>query len=136
MGRGGVAIHRLGGEVCAVSGTHDTRGEDRGEAPPYGRLGLRVRDVVTDAQQERAEPDETGDAPRGQGDPMHSSTAQGAWTAIHSKGRDRFQWWALHAHDIDTPVPDDLPRAASRLTAGFPDHVQSWPIRDRNPLKQ
>ncbi|MEU5168730.1 hypothetical protein [Streptomyces mutomycini] len=53
-------IHRLGAEVRAVGGAHDTHGEDRDEALPYGRLGLRVRNVVTDAQQERAEPDETG----------------------------------------------------------------------------
>lgn len=164
MGGEGVVIHRLGAEVRAVGGAHDTHGEDRDEALPYGRLGLRVRNVVTDAQQERAEPDETGvrlhlsdgsthetdvllgadglnsvvrrtlwetppsartissstadtpstrpwSAPRAVRPVLtHSSTVQGAWTAIRSKGRDGFQWWALHAHDIGTPSPTSTTR--------------------------
>ncbi|WP_425826824.1 FAD-dependent oxidoreductase [Streptomyces fractus] len=88
------------------------------------------------------------DAPRGQCVLTHSPTVQGAWTAIRSKGRDGFQWWVLHAHDIANPVPSDLHGAASRLAAAFPHplpqliaatdpvNVQSWPIRDRKPLKQ
>ncbi|MCP9210365.1 FAD-dependent oxidoreductase [Streptomyces sp. NEAU-Y11] len=78
----------------------------------------------------------------------HSRTVQGAWTSIRSKGRDGFQWWVLHAHPVDTPVPTDLHAAATRLAVPFPDplpsliaatdpqHVQSWPIRDRKPLRQ
>lgn len=92
--------------------------------------------------------DESVSAPRGLCVLTHSATVQGAWTAIRSKGRDGFQWWVLTAHDIDRPVPDDLHGAAARLARGFPDplprlidatdpaHVQSWPLRDRRPLRQ
>ncbi len=92
--------------------------------------------------------DENVSAPRGLCVLTHSSTVQGAWTAIRSKGRDGFQWWVLGAHDIDRPVPEDLHSAAAGLARGFPDplprliaatdpaQVQSWPIRDRKPLKQ
>ncbi|WP_225636619.1 FAD-dependent oxidoreductase [Streptomyces solaniscabiei] len=78
----------------------------------------------------------------------HSATVQGAWTGIRSKGRDGFQWWVLTAHEHTRPVPGDLHRAAAALARSFPaplpqliaatepDHVQSWPIRDRPPLKQ
>ncbi|MCX5529658.1 FAD-dependent monooxygenase [Streptomyces sp. NBC_00006] len=91
---------------------------------------------------------DTVSAPKGLCVLTHSPTVQGAWTAIRSKGRDGFQWWVLSAHDIDRPVPDDLHGAAARLARGFPDplpqliaatdpaHVQSWPLRDRKPLKQ
>lgn len=92
--------------------------------------------------------DDSVDTPHGQCVLTHSATVQGAWTSIRSKGRNGFQWWVLHAHDIDTPVPTDLHGAAAGLAATFPDplpqliaatdpaHVQSWPIRDRKPLKQ
>ncbi|MER7393990.1 NAD(P)/FAD-dependent oxidoreductase [Streptomyces sp. NPDC000151] len=87
-------------------------------------------------------------APRGLCVLTHSPTVQGAWTAIRSKGRDGFQWWVLTAHDAQRPLPSDLHGAAVRLAHDFPEplpgliaatdpaHVQSWPIRDRKPLKQ
>ncbi|MFK0119851.1 FAD-dependent oxidoreductase [Streptomyces sp. NPDC090994] len=92
--------------------------------------------------------DDVAGVPRNQCVLTHSPLTQGAFTAIRSKGRDGFQWWVLSAHRIDTPAPADLHAAATGLARGFPHplpqliaatdpgQVQSWPIRDRKPLKQ
>ncbi|MEV5842359.1 NAD(P)/FAD-dependent oxidoreductase [Streptomyces sp. NPDC051985] len=92
--------------------------------------------------------DDTFAARRGESVISHSSTTQGAWTAIRNKGRDGFQWWVLTAHYADEEFTEDLHTAASELARGFADplprmiaatdpaNVQRWQLRDRKPLKQ
>ncbi|MDX6741542.1 NAD(P)/FAD-dependent oxidoreductase [Actinocorallia sp. A-T 12471] len=75
-----------------------------------------------------------------------SSTVQGSWTSIRSKGRDGFEWWVVAAHDADRPFEGDLHAEATRLAGGFtgplpaliaatdPSHMHRWVLRDRKPL--
>jgi len=78
----------------------------------------------------------------------HDRTVQGTYSAIRDGGRFGQQWWMVEAWNPGDPEPADLrAHALSRLRsfgpalrglveATDPAHTQSWPIRDRKPLKK
>ncbi|TLD08426.1 uncharacterized protein PgNI_07433 [Pyricularia grisea] len=79
----------------------------------------------------------------------HNPQVQGTYTTILSKGRRGHQWWLLQAWPESKPDPEKLKECALDGAAGFPngplrdlvaatpaENLQTWRIRDREPLRQ
>lgn len=79
---------------------------------------------------------------------VHNRQVQGTYTTIRSQGRRGHQWWILKAWPDSQPAPTDLHTYCVELGRCFPaplldlvkatpeKNLQSWPIRDRVPLKR
>ncbi|PKS12285.1 hypothetical protein jhhlp_001585 [Lomentospora prolificans] len=79
---------------------------------------------------------------------MHDSQVQGTYSSILSKGKMGHQWWILQAWPDGKPAPEDLHAHAVKLATRFTgplkalveatavENFQTWPIRDRVPLKK
>ncbi|CAI4211653.1 unnamed protein product [Parascedosporium putredinis] len=79
---------------------------------------------------------------------MHNDKVQGTYSSILSKGRKGHQWWILQAWTDGKEAPKDLRAHALDMAKDFTgplkdlvaatsvDNYQTWPIRDRVPLKK
>ncbi|WP_342357324.1 NAD(P)/FAD-dependent oxidoreductase [Croceicoccus marinus] len=86
--------------------------------------------------------------PDGIGVLSHNRTTQVSYTPIRHEGKWGYEWWVLEACDPDAPPPADLHAFCVERAAGFSrkvrdliaatprEHLQRWPIRDREPMGQ